>query len=216
MLRPFRLLMLATLAFGIYMGFFAVPGSQPGLAAFDPETVAKHETDVWRSAEAGEEFAIFPSLTLKLREQHRYSWFRAAQASYFLSRATYQFVGMTNRFERVLPDLERAAAVERAWRDAEFDPAAAARAQLTWWVTAKVPNLSQTDDIAALVAEDYAVRYGRPAGDFLAAARYQAEAARVREQSEADPDWPGIEKLLIESYRALQATLEQPVRTRAR
>jgi hypothetical protein len=43
----------------------------------------------------------------------------------------------------------------------------------------------------------------------MATAGYRADATRVLQHTPADPDWATIEKLLTESYRALQAALEQ-------
>ena len=138
------------------------------------------------------------------REQHRYTWFRAVQSSYYLSRATVQFVNMNNRFERTMQDLTEAAAIEKAYTGADFNPGDAARAQLNWWVTNKKPDLGSTDAVAALMAEELGIRYGLPAGNFFAAARYRAEAAQMRDRSKVDPDWDTIRKLLAESYRAMR------------
>jgi hypothetical protein len=209
MLRPFRLLMLATLAFGAYVIFFAVPDRVRDDAAFNPAEVARYEVEAWKAADGNQEFAIYPSVALMLREQHRFSWFRAAQASYYLSRAIYEFTDMTNRFERVMPDLEGAAAVERAWKNLDFNTGAAARAQLNGWATSKAPNPGDPNEVAAIIAEDYSLRYGLPPGDFMAAAGYRGDASRLRYHTPVDPDWTAIERLLTESYRALQAALEQ-------
>jgi len=176
--------------------------------------VAAQEAAVWRGAIAKDEFAVFPSAVLLLRERQRYSWFRAAQSAYHLSRATIEFVEMRNRFERVLPDLEDAAAIEQGWTGIDFEPAVAARAQLNWWVTNKVPLLNSTNDVTSLMAEEYSIRYGQRAGDFLAAARFRAEAVKLRDVS-IDPDWPAIENLLLEAYRTLRASLERGRAARA-
>ena len=59
----------------------------------------------------------------------------------------------------LLPELTDAAAAERAAHDLNFDPAAVARAQLTWMVTARMPNINDTDSVAGLMAEDYGLRF---------------------------------------------------------
>ncbi len=209
MFRPGRLLLVATVAALVYFGFFAVPGGNPSVAAFDPETVAHQELAVWQAAAAREEMSVFPSVVVLLREQQRMSWFRAVQSSYYLSRATLQFVDMRNRFERVLPDLVESATVEKTWRKADFDPAKAARTQLTWWVTSKQRDLSSTEAIAALMAQEYAIRYGVEPGDVAAAVRLRAEAARMRDQTSGVPDWDTIRQLLVESYKELRVALER-------
>ncbi|MEO7190875.1 MAG: hypothetical protein ABI051_07430 [Vicinamibacterales bacterium] len=212
MFRPLRLIMLAILGFLVYWGFFAVPGNNKSETAFDPDQLAARELAVWQSARSGEELPTFLNTVEMLREQYRYSWFRAAHAGYYLARATGQFVPMATRFERVLPDLEEAATVERDWRGATFKPTDAARAQLTWWVTLKMPNLSDNDDVPALIAKDYSIRYGISAGELYETATYRAEAVRLRDSTKLDPDWAAIGKLLSRSYKALHTTLQHATR----
>jgi hypothetical protein len=214
MLRPFRLLMLAVLALLVYWGFFMIPHDDRDETAFDPVVLGEQETDVWRAAQAHDEFAVFPSVVLMLREQHRFSWFRAAQASYYLSRATIRFVDMRTSFQRVLPDLQAAAEVEQAWKQADFSPIDAAGAQMNWWALTKNPNQRGSDLISSLIADDFAIRYETQPGDMLASARYRAEAIRMRDTN-TDPDWQAIRQQLVESYRALQAALVQNHRRRA-
>jgi hypothetical protein len=208
MVRPFRLLMIAALAMLIYMGFFAVPGNMRSETAFNPDELAARELAVWQSAQARDEFGTLLNTTLMLREQYRYPWARAGQASYYLGRATVQFVDFRTRFERVLPDLEDAAAVEKSWRQARFDPKVVARAQLNWMATSRMPTLNNTEDVAALMAEEYGLRYDLDPGNFLTAATYRAEAIKVRDESKVDPDWPTIKRLLVESYRSLHQSIQ--------
>jgi hypothetical protein len=209
MLRPGRLVMLGLIALIGYMGFYAIPGDNPSRAAFDPDFMAKQEVSLWQAAREHQEWGAYVSTALMQREQHRYTWFRAVQSSYYLSRATVSFVTMTNRFERTMEDLTEAAAIEKAYTKAEFDPAVAARAQLNWWVTNKKQDLGTTDDVASLMAEEYGIRYGIPPGHFHVAARYRAEASKIRDEAKVDPDWDTIRKLLAESYRAMRLAIEQ-------
>jgi hypothetical protein len=215
MLRPFRLVLMAALAVLVYMGFYTVPGNNPSDTAFNPERLAAQEVAVWQSAQARQEVSTFVNTVLMQREQHRYSWVRACQVSYHLARAATQFANLRNRFERVLPDLEDAAAVEKRWKDLKFDPAVVARAQLNWMATSRMPLINNTQDVAALMAEEYGLRYEVNAGDMLAATTYRAEAIRVRDATTTDPDWATVNRLLVESYRALQKSLHQ-ARTRVR
>jgi hypothetical protein len=76
-------------------------------------------------------------------------------------------------------------------------------------MASKAVNQADPAVDAGIIAEDYALRYGLPAGDFMAAAGYRSEASRLLRHTPVDPDWVTIEKLLTESYRALQAALEQ-------
>ena len=209
MLRPARLFTLGLLALLGYMGFYAVPGDNRSRTAFDPDVLAEKEVAIWQAAVEHQEWAAYVNTALMQREQHRYTWFRAVQTSYYLSRATVQFVSMNNRFERTMEDLVEAAAIEKAYTGADFNPGDAARAQLNWWVTNKKPDLGSTDVVAALMAEELGIRYGLPAGNFFPAARYRAEACKVRDLSKVDPEWDTVRKLLAESYRAMRLALEQ-------
>ena len=87
-----RLLMAVVIGLLVYTAFFAVPPGARADGQFDPDKVAASELAVWKSAQAQDEFAVYTNLVLMLREQYRYSWFRAAQAGFYLARATTTFV----------------------------------------------------------------------------------------------------------------------------
>lgn len=210
MFQPARLLGLAALALGIYVGFFAIPGRVLSNTHFDPATVADYEAAAWQSLDAREDFGIYFNLMMMLRTQHQYSWFRAAQAAFYTGRAMREFPGLMHRYERVLPDLEAAATIEKNWKKASFDPGAAARAQLNWWVTRKVPDLNSLDSVGALMAEEYGLRYERNPGHFTGATALRAQAAQLHDDNRVDPDWPAIRRLLAESYRTLREVLLPP------
>lgn len=216
MFRPFRLIMLATLVFGVYVGFFQVPMDRGGVADFDPAVVTKHEIEAWQASKAREEVGTFIAHTLHQRELHRYTWFRAAQTGLDMTRMSgrFVFVDFRGRYDRVLPYLESVATVERDWKKLSFDPSVVAQTQLNWMVTARMWDANDSGSIASQMAEEYAMRYGlRPDQMFDAASR-RAEAFKLMILSTVDPDWPAIASLLEESYRTLQATLRDARRTR--
>lgn len=208
MFRPFRLIMLAALALGVYAVFFQIPMDRRGVADFDPEMVAQRELEAWQASKSREEVGAFIAHVLHQRELHRYTWFRAARTGLDMARATTRFVELRGRYERVLPNLEAVAEVERAWKNLTYDPAAVARFQLNWMVTARMPDLNDTNEIASQMAEEYALRYGRRPDQMFSAAASRAEAFKIMILSTTDPDWAGIGQLLNASYRALQAALE--------
>jgi hypothetical protein len=210
MFSPGKLIWLALVAAVVYGGFFAVPAGPRAEGQFDPERLATDEVDVLKAVAAREEWGTYAALVPMLREQHRYSWFRAAQASYYEARALTTFPELTSRYERVLPDLEDAATIERDWMDAVFDPMAVARAELTWWVTRKMPNLNSADQVAPLISDEYSLRYHLAPGQAMDAALRRAEALELAGRGGNDPDWPGVEKLLTESNRALKQAIAHP------
>ena len=210
MFRPFRLLTLGALALAIYAGFFAVPGGgRTPSGTFDADQVAAYEVEAWKAAKVHNEFSIFLNLTLMLREQHQYTWFRAAQEGYYAAKAINVFSDMTGRYERILPDLRDAADVERAAKGLSFDPEAVARAQLNWMVTARLPDLNATDQVAAMMAEDYGLRFKVRPDQVFAAAAPRAEAFKMWVAPGIEPDYPTITKLLIESHRSLHLGLQR-------
>jgi len=214
MLSVGRIVTVTVIGVLVYTAFWAVPPGERADGLYDVEKVAASELAVWRAAQAQEEFGAFLNLVAMLREEHRYSWFRAAQASFHLARATTTFVGLRSRYERVLPDLEDAAAVHKAWTDAPFDPAAVARAQLTWWVTRRLPNLNSVDQLTPLILEEYALRYRVTSGAAVEAAQWRAQAVLLFDATGTDPNVAELTKLLVESHRSLARALAErrPVR----
>lgn len=209
MFRPGRLLTLGILAFLIYMGFYAVPASGPDADAFDPEAVARHEAAAWQAARVREELSTFVNCVLYQRELHRLSWFRAAESGMALSRALTQFPHMTSRFERILPQLEEVAAIERIWRAAEFEPRVVARSQLNWMIASRNPR--QADNVQRSVSEmavEYGLRFGMHPEFMFPAAADRSEAFQlILAQNAADPDWDVTARLLARSYTTLKTTL---------
>ena len=214
MLSPGRLFATAFFAACVYGLFFAVPAGPRAEGQFDPERLAALEIDVRKAARGHEQFGVYIALVPMLREQYRYSWFRAGQAAYPLARATTAFVDMRARYERVLPDLEDAAAIERDWMSSTFTPSAVARAELDWWVTRRLPNLSGADQVAPMIAQEYALRYQVPVGAMMDAAERRAHAEDLIDQGGVDPNWAVVTTALAESYQALHRALNRP-RTRA-
>jgi hypothetical protein len=207
MFRPSRLLAAAVLAVAVYAGFYAVPSNAPGPSEFDPSAVARYETAAWQAGLARDEWSALVNCVLLQRELHRYSWFRAAQSGLTLSRLLVQFPHMNARFDRALPGLEEIARVEQQWKDGAFEPPAAARKQLTWWMAAR--RSTPTDRIASEMSEEYALRYAIRPDQAYDAALGRAEAFHMILGDGGSRDWSAIEGLLEASYRSLKQTLER-------
>ena len=202
-----RLITLALVGTFVYVGFFQLPSGGAADGQFDPDRLAVEEVNLWRAAKIQDEVSTFTSAVVVLREQHRYSWFRAAQAGFYMARAASTFSTLKTRYERVLPDLEEAAAIHKAWTNASFEPAAVARAQLNWWVTKQLPNLNTIDQVAPLVSEEFELRYGLPAGAASGAAVRRAEAALLFETGGRDPNIGAVTKALADSNLMLQRVI---------
>ena len=125
-----------------------------------------------------------------------------------MARTTTRFVDLRARYERVLPNLEAVAEVEKGWKKLDYTSADVARMQLNWMVTARLPDLNDTNEIASQMAEEYGMRYGMRSDQMFTPAASRAQAFKLMITSTTDPDWPGITELLIESYASLQKTLQ--------
>lgn len=216
MFSPSRLLTIGILGFLVYTGFFAVPGGAPGPAAFDPEVVARHEVAAWQAARVREDMSVFMSCVMYQRELHRLSWFRAAESGMALSKAIAQFPHMTSRFERVMPQLEEVASIEKAWKGAEFDPVAVARSQMNWMIMAR--NFQQANNAqraTSEMADELGLRYGmQPA--FMGPVSQDRTEAFKHILANAEPDWQAMTDLLTKSYATLKTTLTRATDASAR
>jgi hypothetical protein len=209
MLTPGRILLVAALVALVYFGWFALPPGPRTPGQFDPDAAAAAEVAAWRSAQGHEDFGVYLHVTELLRELHRYNWFRAAQAGFSLGRATTTFSNIHGHYDRLLPDLEEAARIEKEWLSASYDPAAVAKAELSWWIAQRLPTENNVDALTRLIAIDYALRYTMSPGQVTEAARNRAQALLLVQTGGVDPDWPGITRVLTESYRSLHGAIQQ-------
>jgi hypothetical protein len=188
--------------------FFATPPGPRSLRVFDPDRTAALELDMWKAYYAKEKFRLFKDLVTMLHEQNRYPWFKSVKAGFYLARAAATFGDATGDYERVLPDLERAYEIEKAWVNAGFDPKAVARAELAWWVARRIPGQNSAEQVGRLIAEENALLYEVPVERVLEASTLRAKAGRLRDDGGEQADWATVSNLLVESYRKLHAAVQ--------
>ncbi|MCA1663384.1 MAG: hypothetical protein LC659_03795 [Myxococcales bacterium] len=190
------------------------PSGTRSLRAFDADRLAALEVGMWQAYYAKEKFRLFRLLVVMLREQYHYSWQTAVRAAFHVARAAATFGDSTGDYERVLPDLEAGYAVARDWTGARFDPAAVARAELSWWTArrdgASGEGAHKNAVVAARVTELYALVYDAPAAAVAEAARLRVDAADLRDRAAAAPDWNAVSYLLHQSYRSLHLGVAAP------
>ncbi len=192
------------------------PSGTRSVRAFDPDRLAQLEAGMWQAYYAKERFHLFRLLVVMLREQYHYSWQKAVVAGFHLARAAATFGDATGDYERVLPDLEAGYAIARDWTGASFDPAAVARAELSWWTARRDPasgaGAQKNRVVGERMTELYALLYGAPRERVAEAARLRVEAADLRDRGadaadfdrdERGVDWKGVSFLLHQSYRSL-------------
>jgi hypothetical protein len=198
----------------------APPGPRT-LTAFDPDRIADDEIAMWKAYYAKQKLQLFALLVRMLRAQYRYPWTRATRVAFYWARAAAVFGDAKGDYERVLPDLERGYAIARDWTGADFDVAAVARAELSWWVArrdaASGTGAHKVQVVGARMSELYARLYGVPKARVAEAAQLRADAADLRDRGgdraapgsdrNATVDWPAVSWLLHQSYRALHAAV---------
>jgi hypothetical protein len=207
--RRFRLAVVLVVVVAAAYMLVAVPAGPRTLRHFDPDRTAALELDMWQAYYAKERVRLFRGLVTLLHEQNRYSWGRSFQAGFYLARAAARFGDLRADYEQVLPDLERAYAIEREWLDAGFDPTAVARAELAWWVARRVPGQNSAEQVGALIAAENALLYEVPVERVMAASVLRARAGRLRDDGGDRADWAEVARLLRQSYRELHAAVQR-------
>ena len=207
-LRSPGVLFLLIAALAAYILFAPPPGPR-AITEFDPYRVADLELEMWQAYYDEEDVRLFRLLVVALREQYHYSWVNAASAAFDLARAASTFADLRMNYQSVLPDLESAYTTARDWLDAGFDPADVARAELAWWVARRTPGKNRPDQVAGLMADEYALLYETSRSAVLRPALLRAEAAALRDQQAEAPDWDRVGRLLTESYVALYEALNR-------
>lgn len=162
---------------------------------------------MWQSYYAKERVRLFGLLVTMLHEQYRYSWATATAEGFHLARAAATFGDLRDNYDVVLPDLESAYARAKSWTDASFDPKSVARAELAWWVARRIPGRNSSEQIGALIADEYALLYETTPAVVQEAALLRAQAGTIRDAQAGNPDWDRIARLLRQSYRELAAAL---------
>jgi hypothetical protein len=208
MRRGFLLLSLM-LAAGAGTFFVTPPRGVRSMREFEPTRMADLELGMWQAYYAKRRVRLFALLVTALHEQYHYSWAKATREGFHLARAAATFADLNAHYETVLPDLEEAYTQARSWMHAGFDPHAVARAEIAWWVARRAPRENSAEHVGRLIAEEYALLYEAPIERVARAGLLRAEAARLRDENAAQPDWEQIGGLLRESYRALLIGLNE-------
>jgi len=185
---------------------------------FDPVRLADLELRMWQAYYAKERVRLFALLVTMLHAQYHYSWATATREGFHLARAAATFGdakcgGDGGRPDPcrppspILDDLTTAYGMARSWLDARFDPSAVARAELAWWVARRVPGRNSAEQVGALMADEYALLYETSRAKVAPSALLRAQAAKLRDEQAARPDWDRIGDLLRQSYYELRVAL---------
>lgn len=215
-------IVLVALSFVFWLVAVRAPGDR-SMKNFDPDKLADLEVGMWKAYYAKEKLTLFRLLVESLREQYHYSWVKAVAVGYRWAKAAATFGDATGDYDRVLPDLEAGYATAQKWTGAHYDPAEAARAELSWWTARRDPasgtGAAKNRVVAARMSDAYAIVYEVPRERIEEAARLRVEAADLRDRGgdaappggdrNASVDWKSVGWLLHQSYRSLHAALAE-------
>ncbi|HEV2763941.1 MAG TPA: hypothetical protein VGV38_13245 [Pyrinomonadaceae bacterium] len=177
---------------------------------FDPDEVARLETEMWRSYYERRRLALFTQLSELLRTQYRLPVVRSNAVAYRAAKAAFVFKDGRGRadYERALPDLVKFYEEIREVSDVPFDVERAARLELEWWIIHRERRRHQPGDLERALAELAAELYRVPAANLAEHARLRAEAMAVRDTRAeqggvTEQDWQRIDQLLHASWQSL-------------
>lgn len=171
---------------------------------FDAGKIAAAERSMWQAYYSGDKVSLGRALVVLLREQFGLSTQDAMEVGKSLAEAAMTFHSLGGDYaSRVLPPLQRAYTRLNSATGGGWDPDEAARAELEWWVARRTPGGDSAEEVGAAIAELYETLYGAINSDIEEAGRLRAQAAELRDRGGANADWAEVERLLKESYEAL-------------
>jgi hypothetical protein len=176
--------------------------------SFDPDKIARAERRMWQSYYSGKGTELGLELIALFRNQYGLTLFEARKIGELFALSAMRFQSARGNYERVvLPDLTEAYRLIKQVSGRSFDPEAAARAELSWWIARRTPGQDSAKQVGEKIAELYALLYARDHPAFHAAGVLRAEAAALRDSGGANADWARVEDLLRKSYRELQKAI---------
>jgi hypothetical protein len=206
------LLVIAALvvAFAAWVAYDLYSPRRTSLRDFDPDEVARLETDMWRSYYSRERVRLFTQMSELLRTQYRLPLWRSNAVAYRAAKAAFVFKDGHSRgdYERALPDLVSYYKSIREVSDTDFDPERAARLELEWWIVHRERAAHAPGDLDRALADLASEIYRVPADKLMEHARLRAEAMTIRDTKAdqggvTEEDWKRIDELLHQSWRSL-------------
>lgn len=209
--KRLRWIILALVIAGlVWLGFDLYGPRHHSLRDFDPNEVARLETDMWRSYYAKERLKLFNQLAELMRSQYGMPFATSNAVAYQAAHAAFVFKeGKTREdYEKALPALVRFYQAIHDGADVDFDVQKAAKLELEWWIIHRQRYRYSQDDLNRSLAELPAEVYRVPVDRLMEHARLRQEAMTIRDKrAEAggvtEADWAKIEELLKASWLSL-------------
>lgn len=182
---------------------------------FDPNSVARIETAIWRSYVNNGRVSLYRQLAGGLRSQFNTPYWRSYGLAFQASRAAFVLKeGNTPAdYEAAVPLLlDYYTAVKRLSGES-FDPQAMARLDVEAWAMHRNRGRYSYDDLARILAQSAGTLYGLPPARFAdygvlrAQAIRQYDEARRRNPVPKEADWQRMEQQLHWAWQSLSRVL---------
>jgi hypothetical protein len=186
---------------------YAVFPRHPDLRAFDPATMARSETMMWRHYYQGRYLPLFADLYDNSRTQYGFSPWDSVRIAAAAARAARAFQPSTSRSgaQAALPFLTEYFGLLAHATLVPLDIEATARAELDWWQARREAVIPQS--YGAMIARVSSLLYGIGSEKLREAGVLRAEAMAFRDARDGaivDADWSAIERRLTEAYEILK------------
>lgn len=183
------------------------------LRAFDPQSLARRETAMWRDYYDKHYLRLFWDLYRSSRSEFRFSPLDSVRIALSAAHAARLFQPTKSREEAsvALPPLEVYYGLLRKGAPTDFNPEKAAQLELDWW-QARRENVPPTD-YGKTIAESTSLIYGaeNPAISQSGVLRAEAMAYRdARSGKMTDGDWRAISGQLSTAYGKLKEGIAKP------
>lgn len=177
---------------------------------FDPATVARMDTDMWRSYYDRKPLKLFFQLASLLRQQFHAPFWRSNVIAFHAAKAAFGFKKGKERadYEKVLPSLKKYYNAIHRMSINDFDVKKAAQLELEWWIVHRQRAQHQGGDLEKALAESAAVIYKINPEQLNDYAKFRAEAMDIRDSEQekdgvSDAEWTQIAHLLNQCWQSL-------------
>jgi len=203
-------ILIVLLALLAWLGFDLYGPRHHSLRDFDPNEIARLETDMWRSYYAKERLKLFNQMAELLRTQYGMPLATSNAVAYQAAKAAFVFKEGKKRedYEKALPNLVKFYQAVHDGADVNFDVQKAARLELEWWIIHRQRSKYSTADLDRSLAELPAEVYQVPVERLMEHARLREEAMSIRDKKAeeggvTEADWARINELLRQSWQSL-------------
>jgi hypothetical protein len=184
------------------------------LTRFDPTTMARLETSMWRHYYEKRYFPLFADLYDVSRREYGFSPLDSVQIAVAAARAAKSFQPSTSRAEAeaALPYLETYFRVLSDAAPAPVEVEDAARTELAWWQARR--EAVTPEQYGLIIARVATLLYGVDGEDLRRSGVARAQAMAYRDAHEAnmtEADWSLIADRLELAYGLLKKALSPPV-----